>query len=96
MAEKSSSKAFNTMRYGWSKFGGGFFGLVKNEGKWFCQACGGEQTDDLPQYYIPMDKTEREFARVCSLCKHIQFKYKLGRYNYVRIIQIVRKELVYG
>jgi hypothetical protein len=96
MAEKSDCKAFNQMRYGWSKFGGGFFGLVKNEGIWICQACGEEQTDDLPQYYIAMDKSEREFVRICSICKHVQLKYKLGRYNYTRIIQIVRKDLIYG
>jgi hypothetical protein len=84
------------VRYGWSKFGGGFFGMVKNEGDWFCQSCGQVQPEEFPQYMVPLDKTERDFLRICSVCKHIQIRHKLGKYNYVRIIQIVRKENLYG
>ena len=84
------------IRYGWSKFGGGFFGMVKNEGDWFCQACGQKQPEEFPQYMIPTDKNERDFIRICSVCKHIQIKHKLSKYSYIRIIKIVRKDKLYG
>lgn len=82
--------------YGWSKYGGGMHGLVGDEGDWFCQLCGEEQPEESPKYMLPMDGTKREFLRVCSVCKHVQLKHKLGTYNYTKIIKIVRKEVRYG
>jgi len=56
--------------YGWSKWGGATQGLVKEElDEWYCQVCGEKQTKTLPSYMIPMDLTQRDFARVCSDCK---------------------------
>ncbi len=83
-------------KYGWSKYSGGFMGLVKDENDWYCQACGEPQAKELPQYMLPISKMEREYVRICSVCKHIQLRHKIGKYNFVRIIQIVRKQPTYG
>lgn len=56
--------------YGWSKYGGASEGLVKEElDIWHCQSCTKEQSKHMPQYMIPLDQDEREYARVCTVCK---------------------------
>jgi hypothetical protein len=60
-----------TMRmYGWSKWGGGSEGLVKEElEEWYCQSCGEKQLREFPSYMIPVDKAQRDYIRVCVWCK---------------------------
>lgn len=54
----------------WSKWGGGGFGLLKeNLDEWYCQCCGEPQLSILPSYMFPMDETARDFSRVCTECK---------------------------
>lgn len=55
---------------GWSKWGGGLYGLDKEElDEWYCQTCGEKQTKTLPSYMFPVDTFKRDFVRVCSECK---------------------------
>lgn len=55
--------------YGWSKWGGGNHGLVKEElNEWYCQNCGELQKRGLPSYMV--ESATREFLRVCAGCKH--------------------------
>jgi hypothetical protein len=92
--EKTAS--FLKMCYGWSKYNGGMSGLVKDEDDWFCQCCGEKQPKEFPQYMIPADSLEREFFRICSVCKHIQLRNKIERYQFKRLTIIVRKLYPYG
>ena len=58
--------------FGWSKWGGanaGLFTLLPDD-EWFCQACGLKQTRNMPAYMIPLDDTNRDFAKVCCLCRY--------------------------
>lgn len=56
--------------YGWTKWGGAREGMFKEDlEEWYCQACGEKQIRILPCYMFPTDDTEREFVRVCTLCK---------------------------
>lgn len=59
-------------KYGWTKYGGGNHGLVK-EGldEWYCQTCGRKQVKGLPSYMLPFDsKYDRNFVRICSNCQN--------------------------
>ena len=65
--------------YGWSKWGGGNKGLVKEElDEWYCQSCAEVQRRGLPSYMI--ETAEREFVRVCSKCKNRMVKKNLKDY----------------
>lgn len=78
------------MKYGWSKWGGPMYGLVKDEQDWFCQACSKPQPKEMPNYMLPIDRSGREFVRICSICKHIQLQNKI---SYYQLIQLVRNDL---
>jgi len=65
--------------FGWSKWGGatkGIFTLLPSD-EWFCQCCGEKQTRTLPSYMIPLDSSNRDFAKVCSRCKYKYIMKKL-------------------
>ena len=65
--------------YGWSKYGGGNKGLVKEElDEWYCQSCSEIQQKGLPSYMVEL--ATREFARVCSRCKHKMIQKRLRNY----------------
>ena len=67
------------LMYGWSKWGGGNKGLVKEELKeWYCQSCINLQKKELPSYMV--ETATREFVRVCSNCKHKMIQKKLKSY----------------
>ena len=73
MIESMLSVSFYSQRTGnWSKWGGGRMGFVSlfSHEEWFCQACGERQTTHLPSYMIPTDLLNRDFAKVCTHCKH--------------------------
>ena len=54
----------------WSRWGGGSYGLLKeNLEEWYCQVCGEKQLATLPSYMFPMDEFNRDFVRVCTECK---------------------------
>lgn len=54
----------------WTKWGGGGYGLLKESlDEWYCQVCSEKQVRVLPSYMLPMDETQRDFIRICSLCK---------------------------
>lgn len=86
----TTKATFTKMCYGWSKYGGPMYGLVKDEQEWCCQACGKTQPEGFPQYMMPMDTSNREFLRICSVCKHTQLKKKM---NYQKLIELVRNHL---
>lgn len=85
-------KIFNRQRYGWTKYDGGFSGLEKEKGLWFCQACGQQQPEEVPRYLMPAISgiEAREWVSICSVCKH-----KLGkrRISYQKLIRIIRIEV---
>ena len=75
------------LMYGWSRWGGGNQGLVKEElDEWYCQNCGEIQKKGLPSYMV--ETAEREFVRVCAKCKHKMVENRLKDYwglmNYTR------------
>jgi hypothetical protein len=68
--------------YGWTKWGGAREGLVKEDlDIWYCQVCGEPQLRVLPSYMFPMDESDREFVRVCSLCKAKAVLQKLHQWT---------------
>jgi len=80
--------AFNKEKYGWSKWSGGFHGMVGNEQDWSCQACGKQQCKELPRYKLALENSmTREYVSICSICKHVQKTYSL---NYKRLVYKVR------
>ena len=65
--------------YGWSKWGGGNHGLVKEElDTWYCQGCSELQRKGLPSYMVEL--ATREFARVCAKCKHEMVVKRINSY----------------
>lgn len=81
--------------YGWTKYGGpnmSISTLIEDQ-KWFCQACQDEQEKDLPRYLIPMDEFNRDFAKVCSKCKHLANKKNIDRYPKLRQLVIHYRRL---
>ena len=75
--------------YGWSKWGGGNQGLVKEElDEWFCQSCAKPQRKGLPSYMV--ESAEREFMRVCSSCKHKMVQNHIR--NYWRLLGYIRPD----
>lgn len=91
MADKlKKSIKITKQMYGWSKYGGSNHGLVQEElDEWTCQACARRQTKSLAAYMVPMDEYERDFVRVCALCKSLQLKEDLK--DIFEIIHKVRK-----
>lgn len=70
MMEQYLTISITHKMYGWTKWGGAREGLVKEDLEvWYCQVCGEKQIRCLPSYMFPTDETEREFVRVCTLCK---------------------------
>jgi len=55
----------------WSKWGGRRISLISLVAKdeWYCQNCGKMQTKNMPSYMLPIDLTNRDFAKVCTMCK---------------------------
>lgn len=59
------------MMYGWSKYGGGRKGLVREEPKeWCCQSCGERYSKEMPGYFFPYDINMREFVKICGSCQN--------------------------
>lgn len=79
--------------YGWTKYGGANMSIstLTSDTKWFCQSCQEEQEKDLPRYLIPMDEFNRDFAKVCSKCKHLANKRGINRYRELRRIYLYMK-----
>jgi hypothetical protein len=77
----------NQMKYGWSKWGGPRYGLLKDEKEWVCQACGEPQPKELPTYMLPLDSFYRDFVRICSNCKHIQYSRRISYYTLIKIVR---------
>lgn len=68
--------------YGWSKYGGARRGIVKEElPEWACQLCGARNTSGLPAYFVPQDKYQREFMRVCSICKKASIELRMQTFD---------------
>lgn len=64
------SISITKMMYGWTKWGGGTYGIAKEDlPEWFCQICGDKQIRALPSYMFPIDISLRDFVRVCTGCK---------------------------
>lgn len=69
MRSSFPTPSIGKMLYGWSKFGGANYGIIREEtDEWACQICGARQIMGLPQYFLPMDNYRRDFIRVCSGC----------------------------
>lgn len=74
--------------YGWSKWGGGNHGLVKEDlEEWYCQNCGEKQRRELPSYMVEV--AERDFVRVCARCKHEMVVRKIR--DYWKLMQTTRE-----
>lgn len=90
MADNIKKVSVTKQMYGWTKWGGPNMGLVKEElDEWYCQVCSSRQTRALPAYMIPLDKSERDFVRVCSLCKNKQLVAEVE--DFYSLINKVRK-----
>lgn len=75
------------LMYGWSKYGGGNKGLVKEMlDEWYCQACSELQRKELPSYMVL--SATREFMRVCSRCKNRMVRERLK--DYWKLLDSVR------
>lgn len=76
-----AEKEFLREKFGWSKWGGGNQGFL-NINEWSCQACGKQQTHELPWYFIPLFEAgpheNTEYVRICASCKHIELEHRLG------------------
>ena len=74
------------LSYGWSKWGGGNKGLVReNPDVWYCQGCTDLQRKELPSYNV--ESSPREFVRVCAKCKHAMIANKIR--SYLKLIGLV-------
>jgi len=81
------------MMYGWTKYGGRNYGIVKHGGGWFCQACGEKQPKEAPAYMFCMDNGKfREFVRLCSCCENVVKVKKVV--NFQKLKEIVEKKEV--
>lgn len=76
------------VRYGWSKYGGPMYGIVRSESEWICQACGDPQPHGVAEYVLPIDSMKRDYVRICAVCKHVQHRRRM---TYYHLIQLVRK-----
>lgn len=79
--------------YGWSKYGGPRYGILKESKDWFCQACGKKQVKEMAQYMLPIDGFHRDFVRICGICKHTQHKRRL---DYRQLCYRIRIKEQYG
>ena len=82
-------------KFGWSKYGGGNFGLYGGnlQEEWFCQACGEKQPNALPPYKAEI--ILRNYVRICSKCFNIKRVRKVGYYVLIRIVRkssLIRQE----
>jgi len=78
----------NQLSYGWSKWGGGNKGLVKEElDEWYCQGCGEFQKKILPSYMV--ESATREFMRVCSSCKHKMVEKRIR--DYWKLLAVIQR-----
>jgi len=78
--------------YGWSKYGGGRHGLVKEDlDIWYCQVCGEKQTKTLPSYMFQAGD-EREFVRICSKCRFKATQLKIRKME--KLFDVVRKKFI--
>lgn len=76
----AASVKITAKMYGWSKYGGGRHGLVKETlDEWYCQCCGQQQTKSLPNYMFDYDGDMRDFIRVCSKCKYEAMRLKIRK-----------------
>jgi len=73
------NRKITKMMYGWSKYGGGRYGLVGEETlpEWTCQACGSQIPKLIPPFMFPIDGDYRDFLRICANCQHNVIMYKV-------------------
>ena len=77
-------------KYGWSKYGAGNHGLVKEQlDIWYCQCCKTKCTREMPAYMFPFDDSNREFVRLCSTCERLAKVAEIKSYS--DLILAVRK-----
>jgi hypothetical protein len=70
----------------WSKYGGGEYGIDKQQTEtWYCQACGEEQPKELHGFMLGTEQAG--FVRVCATCFS---KARTLEYSYTKTIYIVR------
>ncbi len=86
-----TKKEYNKAKFGWTKYGCTKVEVVEDDGNWTCQTCGETQPNEFPHYFVPLDSNRYEFLKICSICKHIQLEHKLKKYDYITIINIVRR-----
>lgn len=68
--------------YGWTKYGGAEHGLVKEGGRWYCQACAKEQPDEFPAYMMCVDDGNyRSFIRLCASCENLVKSRDIRRFS---------------
>uniref|UniRef100_A0A7C5YUN7 Uncharacterized protein n=1 Tax=candidate division CPR3 bacterium TaxID=2268181 RepID=A0A7C5YUN7_UNCC3 len=71
MKKSYQTPPLSKMLFGWSKWGGGNYGIFREiTEEWNCQLCGEKQIIGMPQYFFPFDNYRRDFLRVCSVCWH--------------------------
>lgn len=90
MATKMMGTIEGNEKYGWTKWGGGWYGYAshnKIRDEWACQACGEKQPEELKPYMFKL--FDREYVRICAICKHISKAKRIKTYHV--LIRVVRK-----
>ena len=78
-------------RYGWTKYGGARQGLVKQNGNWYCQACGREHPDSMPAYMMCVDNGQfRDFVRLCAGCENLVKVFNIKDFDQLK--EIVKRK----
>jgi hypothetical protein len=75
----------NKLKYGWSKYGGGWRGLEQEplSDKWCCQACGEIHPKVISPYMF--EWLPREFVRICASCHYKTKKKKIKTFKQLKI-----------
>lgn len=73
----------------WTKWCGENNVLFALSDEWFCQACGTQQTLELPSYLIRIRVGEQEYARICSVCLNVALASKIN--NLYDLMNLTRK-----
>jgi hypothetical protein len=74
--------------YGWTKWYGANNNLFVITPEWYCQACQGQQTKELPSYLIRIQ--DQEYARICSVCLNVALTGKIN--NIYDLMLLVKDE----
>ena len=87
-AKEKAKKIVDRMVNGWTKWGGGNRGILKdNNPTWACQSCGVEQMHEYPTFIV--DFPDVPVMRICAHCKNKMVVERID--EYFELIKHTRK-----